>query len=87
LAVPFWLALAGGTREVETPWGPRVVQIPAGLEGGSLLRLAGLGVARRGDGFLRVALTWPGPLTRSEAEGLRAWGEAVAAREAAGRGR
>jgi molecular chaperone DnaJ len=82
IRVPFWVAVAGGLREFGTPWGPRLVQIPAGTREGALLRLAGLGVGRRGDGYLRVVLAWPEALTGSEADALRAWGEGVEGREA-----
>jgi molecular chaperone DnaJ len=82
LEVPFWLALAGGAAEALTPWGARVVQLPRGTAEGALLRLAGLGVGRRGDGYLAVRFTWPRQLQSDEGEALRRWGEAVAAREA-----
>jgi molecular chaperone DnaJ len=81
--VPFWLALAGGTWEADTPWGPRVVALPPGTREGAVLRLGGLGVGRQGDGFLIVRLRWPERLTPDERSALRQWGEGVIAREAA----
>ncbi len=77
LEVPFWLALTGGALDAETPWGTRRIAIPASTAEGTLLRLSGLGVGRRGDGYLRVAYGWPAALSREQAEALRVWGEAV----------
>jgi molecular chaperone DnaJ len=85
--VPFWRALAGGRVEVATPWGPRIVRLPAGTCEGERLCLEGLGVERRGDGFLAVRLRWPDDLDDEEIAALVRWGEAVEARRAHGGGR
>jgi len=75
--IPFWRALAGGPWTVQTPWGERVIKLHQGTRDGDLLCLAGLGVGKRGDGYLRVTCIWPTALTRAERDSLVAWGEAL----------
>lgn len=76
--VPFWKGVAGGPIEVATAWGPAVVQVPAGSKSGDELRLAGYGVARRGDQIVRLELEWPAGLDADARAQLAAWGEGQA---------
>jgi molecular chaperone DnaJ len=75
IGVPFYLAVLGGRVDVETIDGQVTLTIPAGTQGGQVLRLAGKGVPRpgggpkdRGDLLVRVNLTIPKNLPRRARE-------------------
>jgi molecular chaperone DnaJ len=64
LAVSFSQAALGDTVTVPTPWGDERVQLPAGVQGGTALRLKGKGLPRlgrsgNGDVHVRVHLWTP----------------------------
>lgn len=57
-------AVFGSSLEVPTPHGSRKVKIPAGIQGGTKLRLKGLGFPHfgksgQGDAYVRVLITTP----------------------------
>jgi len=59
--------LLGGERSIQTLDGSVTVKIPAGISHGELLRVKGRGVplkGRRGDLFIRVAITLPTKLSK-----------------------
>jgi molecular chaperone DnaJ len=64
LAISFSQAALGDTVNVPTPWGEERVQIPAGVQGGTALRLKGKGLPRlgrsgNGDIHVRIHLWTP----------------------------
>jgi molecular chaperone DnaJ len=68
-------AALGATVDVPTPDGPVSLKVPAGSQGGKLLKLKGRGAQRlkgsgRGDLFARVQLTVPTKLTKAEREAI-----------------
>jgi DnaJ-class molecular chaperone len=75
IEVPFWVAALGGTVEVLTLKGRTRLTIPAGTQGGRVLRLAGAGIeekqGRRGDHLAEIVITVPSDLTDEERELLR----------------
>jgi len=76
--VPFWKGLAGGPIEVATAWGAATVHVPAGSKTGDELRLAGYGVAHKGDQIVTLELEWPTRLDAAARAALAAWGEGQA---------
>jgi molecular chaperone DnaJ len=76
--VTFAEAALGASVEIPTPDGPVSLRIPAGTEGGKLLRVKGRGVPRlkgngRGDLLARVKVTVPKKLTKAEREALEGY--------------
>lgn len=68
LALSFSQAALGATVTVPTPWGDERLQVPAGIQAGTVLRLKGKGLPRlgrngNGDLNVRVALWTPENLT------------------------
>lgn len=75
-AIPFTKAVLGGTIEVESFDGPVTVEIDAGTEVGSVLKVKGKGVPRlgsagRGDLLIEVDVEIPRRLSEEEEELLR----------------
>ncbi len=80
LEVPVTYAEAalGASVQIPTPDGSVALKIPAGTEGGKLLRVKGHGVPRlkgngRGDLLARVMVTVPKKLTKAEREALEGY--------------
>jgi molecular chaperone DnaJ len=73
-------AALGAKVEIPTPDGPVSLKIPAGTEGGKLLRVKGRGAPHlkgngRGDLLARVKVTVPKKLTKAEREALEEYGK------------
>ena len=73
-------AALGSSVEIPTPDGPVSLKIPAGTEGGKLLRVKGRGAPHlkgngRGDLLARVKVTVPKKLTKAEREALEQLGK------------
>lgn len=80
LEVPVTYAEAalGAQVQIPTPDGPVALKIPAGTEGGKLLRVKGRGApllkgSGRGDLLARVRVTVPKKLTKAEKEALEGY--------------
>jgi molecular chaperone DnaJ len=76
VAIPFTKAVLGGSIEVDSFEGPVTVDIEAGTQVGSVLRVKGSGVPRagaggRGDLLIEVDVEIPSRLTEEEEELLR----------------
>lgn len=65
-----WIAALGGEKAVETPDGKIMVKIPAGIQNGGKIRMAGKGypnnIGGRGDLYLVVKLVNPERLTEEQ---------------------
>jgi molecular chaperone DnaJ len=73
-------AALGAKVEIPTPEGPVSLKIPAGTEGGKLLRVKGRGAPHlkgngRGDLLARVKVTVPKKLSKAEREALEEYGK------------
>jgi DnaJ-class molecular chaperone len=73
IAVPFYLAILGGTIEVPTIDGDLALRIRPGTQPETLIRLANRGVkhlrsASRGDEYVRIKVTIPEKLTAEQRE-------------------
>lgn len=71
VAVPFKVAVLGGTVEVPTVDGARELKISAGTQSGTVVKLKGLGVPQlrgggRGDQFVEVHVKVPERLSRQQ---------------------
>jgi molecular chaperone DnaJ len=71
-------AALGASVQIPTPDGPVSLKVPAGTEGGKLLRVKGRGVPHlkgsgRGDLLARVKVTVPKKLTKAEREALEGY--------------
>jgi molecular chaperone DnaJ len=71
-------AALGASVQIPTPEGPVSLKIPAGTEGGKLLRVKGRGAPRikgngKGDLLARVKVTVPKKLTKAEREALEGY--------------
>ncbi len=80
LPVTFVEAALGATVEIPTPEGAVKLKVPAGSEGGKLLRVAGHGAPRlkgvgRGDLIARIRVTVPNALSPDERDALEAFGK------------
>ncbi|MHB1194089.1 MAG: molecular chaperone DnaJ [Longimicrobiales bacterium] len=80
LLVTFSQAALGTDVEVPTVDGTARVTVPAGIQGGEMMRLRGLGLphlegAGRGDLLIRVLVWTPEELTPAQEEALRRLGE------------
>jgi DnaJ-class molecular chaperone len=78
LPVTFAEAALGASVEIPTPDGPVSLKVPAGTEGGKLLRVKGRGAPHlkgsgRGDLLARVKVTVPAKLTKAEREALESY--------------
>jgi molecular chaperone DnaJ len=78
LPVTFAEAALGASVEIPTPDGPVSLKVPAGTEGGKLLRVKGRGAPHlkgsgRGDLLARVKVTVPTKLTKAEREALESY--------------
>ncbi|TML49229.1 MAG: molecular chaperone DnaJ [Actinobacteria bacterium] len=76
--VTFAEAALGASVEIPTPDGPVSLKIPAGTEGGKLLRVKGRGAPHlkgngRGDLLARVKVTVPKKLSKAEKEALESY--------------
>lgn len=76
--VTFAEAALGASVQIPTPDGSVALKIPAGTEGGKLLRVKGHGAPRlkgngRGDLLARVKVTVPKKLTKAEREALEGY--------------
>ena len=76
--VTFAEAALGASVEIPTPDGPVSLKIPAGTEGGKLLRVKGRGAPHlkgngRGDLLTRVKVTVPKKLSKAEKEALESY--------------
>lgn len=74
--IPFTTAALGGTARVATLEGPVELKIPAGTQGGKLMRLRGKGMPElhggaRGDLYVKVDVQVPEKLGKREEEILR----------------
>ncbi len=81
IPISFYGATLGGETEVATVDGPVMLKIPAGIQSGKILRLAGKGVphldhkTRRGDHLVTVRIVTPQKLTKKEKELLKTLAE------------
>lgn len=71
-------AALGASVQIPTPEGPVSLKVPAGTEGGKLLRVKGRGAPHikgsgRGDLLARVKVTVPTRLTKAEREALESY--------------
>ncbi|HSI98207.1 MAG TPA: DnaJ C-terminal domain-containing protein, partial [Gaiellaceae bacterium] len=71
-------AALGASVEIPTPEGPVALKIPAGTEGGKLLRVKGRGAPHikgngKGDLLARVRVTVPKKLTKAERDALESY--------------
>ena len=78
LPVTFTEAALGASVQIPTPDGSVALKIPAGTEGGKLLRVKGHGAPHlkgngRGDLLARVKVTVPKKLTNAEREALEGY--------------
>ena len=76
--VTFAEAALGASIEIPTPDGPVALKVPAGTEGGKLLRVKGRGAPHlkgsgRGDLLARVKVSVPKKLTKAEREALEGY--------------
>ena len=76
--VTFAEAALGASVEIPTPDGPVSLKIPAGTEGGKLLRVKGRGAPHlkgngRGDLLTRVKVTVPKKLSKAEKDALESY--------------
>jgi molecular chaperone DnaJ len=76
--VTYGEAALGSTVQIPTPDGPVALKIPAGTEGGKLLRVKGRGAPHlkghgRGDLLARVKVTVPKKLSKPEQEALEGY--------------
>jgi molecular chaperone DnaJ len=83
LLVTFSQAALGMDAEVPTVDGTARVTVPAGIQGGEMMRLRSLGLphlegAGRGDLLIRVLVWTPEELTPAQEEALRRLGEVEA---------
>lgn len=73
IAIPFSLATLGGSIEVPTPAKPIKIKIRPGTQPGTMIRLAEQGIPRlrgrgRGDEYLRIHVSIPEKLSKSQKE-------------------
>jgi molecular chaperone DnaJ len=78
--VTYTEAALGANVQIPTPDGPVSLKIPAGTEGGKLLRVKGRGAPHlkgngRGDLLARVTVTVPKKLSKAEREALEQYGK------------
>ncbi|MGY5852408.1 MAG: molecular chaperone DnaJ [Candidatus Thorarchaeota archaeon] len=77
--IPFDIATLGGEVEVSTMWGPSMMKIKSGTEGGTVLRMKGKGVhtndGRKGDQLVRVGIRIPRRLSKQQKEFLQRFPE------------
>jgi molecular chaperone DnaJ len=77
--VPFTTAALGGKVRVPTLQGVAELNVPAGTQNGTMLRMRGLGIARshgaKGDELVRVLVEVPARLTREQQEIIRKMSE------------
>src|SRR5205085_853695 len=71
--VPFTVAALGGEIEVPTLNGPRTLTVPAGVQSGQKMRVAGQGMSstgkdKSGDLYARVKISVPKDLSPRERE-------------------
>lgn len=81
--ITFRQAALGETLEVETPWGPFKLKIPAGAQNGRRFRISNHGVPRsdredsaRGDLYAHIRVLVPQKLTEKQKKLLREFAEA-----------
>jgi DnaJ-class molecular chaperone len=82
LPISPWEAVLGATVEVPTLDGPVKMRIPAGSQGGQVLRLKGKGFARpgggQGDQYVRLNIVVPPHPSEREKELLQNWADVSA---------
>jgi len=69
VAIPYTVAALGGEVEVKTLTGTRTLTVPAGIQSGQRIRVAGQGIGpagKRGDLYARVKITVPRDLSPRE---------------------
>lgn len=76
-AVSFSMAALGGDLAIETVSGPKVMKIPAGTQGGTVMVMREQGIphlgnpTKRGDQMVHIAVETPSKLTEEEKQLLR----------------
>lgn len=82
LIIPFTLAALGGEINIKTIDKEAILQIPAGTQPNSILRMRGYGmpnfsIGKRGDQFVHISIEVPKRLTKEQREKLEAFAVAL----------